>query len=182
MPVLNDDAAIEGPPGEVQMNIEDFDALYALCAAHNFTPATIFQAAWALVLQAYTQQDDVSFGYLTTGREMPVAEISEAVGVFINMMIYRMQLSPEATVASIAKETQQIFLKGLPHQHCSVAEIQHALGNSKPLFNTIMSLQSALGDDIFSGETNGHIGFRIVGEQDPTEVSLQVKRLFRSSK
>lgn len=172
MPVLNDDVVIGGQPGEVKMDIENVGALYDLCAAHNFTPATVFQAAWALVLQAYTGQDDVSFGYLTAGREMPVTEISEAVGVFINMMIYRMQLSPEATVASIAKETQQSFLKGLPHQHCSVAEIQHALGTSKPLFNTIMSLQSALGEDIFSGEGDDSIGFRVVGEQDPTEVRL----------
>jgi non-ribosomal peptide synthetase component F len=170
MPTLNDDLVLEGQPGEVKMDIEGVDALYALCATNNFTPATVFQAAWALVLQGYTKQNDISFGYLTTGREMPVAEISEAVGVFINMMIYRMQLSPEATVASIAKETRQNFLQGLPHQHCSVAEIQHALGTSKPLFNTIMSLQSALGEDIFSGEANRNIGFRVVGELDPTEV------------
>ncbi|KAK9855737.1 hypothetical protein MYU51_002451 [Penicillium brevicompactum] len=174
MPILNDDVALGGQPGEVKMDIEGVDALYELCAAHNFTPATVFQAAWALVLQAYTGQDDVSFGYLTAGREMPVSEISEAVGVFINMMIYRMQLSPEATIASIAKKTQQSFLRGLPHQHCSVAEIQHALGTSKPLFNTIMSLQSALGEDIFSGEGKNDIGFRVVGEQDPTEYDVSV--------
>lgn len=170
MPILNDDIAIEGQQGELKVNIEGVDAIYALCAAENFTPATIFQAAWALVLRAYTGQDNVCFGYLTAGREVPVAEISEAVGVFINMMVYRMQLSPQDTVTSLAKETQHSFLRGLPHQHCSVAEIQHALGASKPLFNTIMSLQSALGEDIYGGETNETVGFRVVGELDPTEV------------
>ncbi|KAJ6068698.1 hypothetical protein N7499_010585 [Penicillium canescens] len=174
MPTLNDDLVLEGQPGEVKMDIEGVDALYALCAVNNFTPASVFQAAWALVLQAYTKQNDISFGYLTTGREMPVAEISEAVGVFINMMIYRMLLSPESTITSIAKETQQNFLRGLPHQHCSVAEIQHALGTSKPLFNTIMSLQSALGEVFFSEEANGSIGFRVIGELDPTEYDISV--------
>lgn len=171
IPTLNDDLSVEGQPGELKMDIQGVDALYELCAAMNFTPATVFQAAWALVLQAYTGQDDVCFGYLTAGREMPVAEISEAVGVFINMMVYHAQLSPETTIASLAKETQQGFLGGLPHQHCSVAEIQHALGLSKPLFNTIMSLQSALGEDIFGREADGNVGFRVVGELDPTEVS-----------
>ncbi|KAJ5770020.1 uncharacterized protein N7511_002071 [Penicillium nucicola] len=174
LPILNDDLALEGQQGEVKMDIEEVDALYTLCAAENFTPATIFQAAWALVLQAYTGQDDVLFGYLTAGREMPVAEISDAVGVFINMMIYRMQLSPEATIASITQATQQSFLNGLPHQHCSVAEIQHAIGTSKPLFNTIMSLQSALGEDIFSESAEGGIGFRVVAELDPTEYDVSV--------
>ncbi|KAJ5964403.1 HC-toxin synthetase [Penicillium vulpinum] len=174
IPTLNDDILIEGQPGELKMDIEGIDALYELCAAMNFTPATVFQAAWALVLQAYTGQDDVSFGYLTAGREMPVAEISEAVGVFINMMVYHMQLSPQTTIASLAKETQKSFLGGLPHQHCSVAEIQHALGRSKPLFNTIMSLQSALGEDILSGEPDGKLGFRVVAEFDPTEYDVSV--------
>ena len=169
-PTLNDDLPGESQPGELKMDIQGIDALSELCAAKNFTPATVFQAAWALLLQTYTGQDDVCFGYLTAGREMPVAEISDAVGVFINMMVYHTKLSPESTVASLAKEIQQSFMGGLPHQHCSVAEIQHALGLSKPLFNTIMSLQSALGEDLFGGEPDGKLGFKVVDELDPTEV------------
>ncbi|CAG8909366.1 unnamed protein product [Penicillium egyptiacum] len=174
IPTLNDDLLVEGQPGELKVDIQGVDALYELCAAKNFTPATVFQAAWALVLRAYTGQDDVCFGYLTAGREMPVTEVSEAVGVFINMMVYHTHISPETTIASLVKETQQSFLGGLPHQHCSVAEIQHALGLSKPLFNTIMSLQSALGEDIFGGEADGRVGFRVVGELDPTEYDVSV--------
>ncbi|KAG0156359.1 hypothetical protein PDIDSM_3537 [Penicillium digitatum] len=173
-PTLNDDLPGESQPGELKMDIQGIDALSELCAAKNFTPATVFQAAWALLLQTYTGQDDVCFGYLTAGREMPVAEISDAVGVFINMMVYHTKLSPESTVASLAKEIQQSFMGGLPHQHCSVAEIQHALGLSKPLFNTIKSLQSALGEDLFGGEPDGKLGFKVVDELDPTEYDVSI--------
>ncbi|EAW11679.1 putative nonribosomal peptide synthase [Aspergillus clavatus NRRL 1] len=173
-PALNDDLTSENQLHELTINMEDADAIQKFCATHNVTPATVFQAAWALVLKAYTGQDDVCFGYLTAGRDFPVPNISNAVGVFINMMTYRMRLAATDTVADVIKETQEGFLRGLSHQQCSIAEIQHALGVSQPLFNTIMSLQSALGEEIAGADIDKTIRFRVVNEQDPTEYNISV--------
>ncbi|THC98393.1 hypothetical protein EYZ11_002112 [Aspergillus tanneri] len=181
-PVVNDDITDDNKLHELAVDMENADAIHAFCAAHNVTPATVFQAAWALVLKTYTGQDDVCFGYLTAGRDLPVPNISDAVGVFINMMIYRMRLSSDHTVATLIKETQDGFLKGLSHQHCSIAEIQHALGTGQALFNTILSLQSSLGEEISGGDPDRTIRFQVVGEHDPTEVfvSLLIIPGFRS--
>ncbi|GFF35522.1 nonribosomal peptide synthetase 8 [Aspergillus udagawae] len=176
-PVLNDGVDGENKLHELTIDIEDTNAIHAFCAKHNVTPATVFQAAWTLVLKAYTGQDDISFGYLTAGRDFPVPNISDAVGVFINMMTYRIRLSGDSTVSAVVKETQDAFLRGLSHQQCSIAEIQHALGMNQPLFNTIMSLQSAVGEEISGAGSEKSISFKVVGEQDPTEYNISVNVL-----
>ncbi|EEQ35622.1 peptide synthetase [Microsporum canis CBS 113480] len=174
-PALNDDFSVkENRPRELLVEIENADAIHAFCALHNFTPATVFQAAWAITLKAYTGRDDVCFGYLTSGRDLPVPNIHNAVGVFVNMMIYRASLLADKAVSVVLKEAQDSFLSGLPHQHCSVAEIQHALCVSQPLFNTILSLQSAESEVIATvGSGNGVI-FRVIAERDPTEYNISL--------
>ena len=181
-PTLNDDfSGGENQPREIVTNIKNTDALHRLCAAHNFTPATVFQAAWALTLRAYTRRDDVCFGYLTSGRDLPVPNIHNAVGVFVNMMIYRASLSPDKVVSAVLTEVQHNFLRGLPHQHCSIAEIQHALGISQSLFNTILSLQSAQDETIATDGSDRGIALSVVSEKDPTEVYMALSTLFCAS-
>ncbi len=52
---------------------------------HSVTPASVFQAAWAMVLHQYTQSDQVCFGYALAGRDIPVEAAGEIVGPFVNL-------------------------------------------------------------------------------------------------
>ncbi|RDW67211.1 Nonribosomal peptide synthetase 8 [Aspergillus mulundensis] len=176
-PILNDDTEGENKLHELTVDLDDAKAIHSFCERHNVTPAIVFQTAWALVLKAYTGQDDVCFGYLTAGRDVPVSDITDAVGVFINMITYRAQFTADSTVSTAVRKTQDDFLKSLTHQHCSIAEIQHRLGMSRPLFNTIMSLQSAVGEEIYGGTADETIGFKVVGERDPTEYNISINVL-----
>ncbi|KAL4902747.1 hypothetical protein BDW74DRAFT_180448 [Aspergillus multicolor] len=176
-PTLNDDAEGENKLCELTFDLDNANVIHSFCERHNVTPAIVFQTAWALVLKAYTGQDDVCFGYLTAGRDVPVSDVTEAVGVFINMITYRVQFTADSTVSSAVKKTQDDFLKSLAHQHCSIAEIQHKLGISRPLFNTIISLQSAVGEEIYGATHDKTIGFKVVGERDPTEYNISVNVL-----
>lgn len=151
---------------EIGMELQQFSR------DHNLTPASLVQTAWALTLQSYTGLDDVCFGYLSAGRDAPVAGIEDAVGAYINMLVCRLKLDGSSTLRELVNTVQTEFLDAMPHQHCSLAEIQHALTIREPLFNTVMSLQSALGETI--GATDDGIRFKIVDEVDPTEYDISV--------
>ncbi|KAF9890441.1 hypothetical protein FE257_005846 [Aspergillus nanangensis] len=181
-PAMNDGTSEVNELHEVSLDIDSANEIHAFCANFNVTLATVFQAAWALVLRTYTGQDDVCYGYLTAGRDLPVPGISQAVGVFINMITYHYSFSASKTFSTLVEETQQAFLNGLPHQHCSLADIQHALGVNQPLFNTIMSLQSAVGETISGGRSDEMISFRVVRERDPTEYDLSINVLVSKSR
>ena len=69
------------------------------------------------------------------------------------------------------ESVQSAYAEGLEHQHTSLADIQHALGLSgKPLFNTIMSIQSSSGSAGVDANIPA-IRFENIGAHDPTEVS-----------
>ncbi|PGH20058.1 hypothetical protein AJ80_03708 [Polytolypa hystricis UAMH7299] len=155
------------------MNVEfdQIEQLLQFSEKHGVTVANIFQTAWGLVLREYTGSDDVCFGYVASGRDMPVDGIHEAVGAFINMLVSRLVISKDANAVELVQRMQGDYFASLPHQHCSLAKIQHGLNMSGlPLFNTILSLQKAV-----SNTANGNsVSFEPLEEDDPTDFDIAV--------
>ena len=126
----------------LDMRFTRFDELHELAESSNVTIANILLAAWALVLRSYTNSSDVCYGYLTSGRNVPIDKIESAVGAFINMLVSRIELKPATSLLEIVEKVQSDFVESMPHQHCSLAQFQHDLGLSgKSLFNTAVSIQ-----------------------------------------
>jgi non-ribosomal peptide synthase protein (TIGR01720 family) len=128
----------------LDMRFRRFAELHALAESNNVTLANILLAAWALILRSYTGSSDVCYGYLTSGRNVPVDDVQNAVGAFINMLVSRIQIAPSASLLDVIQKVQNDFIESVPHQHCSLAQFQHDLGLSgKALFNTAVSIQNS---------------------------------------
>ncbi|KAL4997132.1 hypothetical protein BDV10DRAFT_186497 [Aspergillus recurvatus] len=120
-----------------------FAALQNFCETNSVTFAHLILAAWAIVLHSYTESDDVCFGYPSTGRDLPVPGIPDAVGIFINTLCCRVKFGANQTLVDVAKSVQDDHIRSLAYQRSSLAEIQHALGRKgEPLFNTCISIQN----------------------------------------
>lgn len=148
----------------------DTTTLYEFCDEIGITVGTLLKVAWALVLRCFTNSDQVCFGYLASGRDISVDDVSNTVGVFITMLICRLNITPTTSVVELLQEVQEDYLQSLPFQHCSLAEIQHNLDLSgESLFNTAISLQR------YDLETDTSLGisFEKVYDKDPTEVCHQ---------
>ena len=169
-PELNDNNSEPAELHELSYVLKDVSRMQDFCKSHNLTAASVFKTAWSLVLRAYTGLDDLLFGYLSAGRDAPITDIEETVGVYINMMVCRLKLDTSSTTKQVVESLQTSFLSGLEHQHCSLAEIQHKLRIQEPLFNTVLSLQSAVGEVIGDAESETGLTFKITDEIDPTEV------------
>ena len=141
------------------------------CAANDVTCTNIIHAAWALVLRAYTGLEHVSFGYLVSGRDVPVDKVEETAGPFVNMLAARLEVQACTNLRSIVAASKKSYAEALPHQSSSLAEVQHALGLSgQVLFNTVLSVQSTGSVDEGEAPPPG-LEFRSIGGEDPTEVS-----------
>lgn len=147
-------------------------AIRQFCLTHGVTAPNIVLAAWSIVLQLYTGSDDVSFGYISSGRDIPVNKIEGLVGPLINMLVCHLALSDEASVTELVQKVQSDYLSGLEYQHCSLAEIQQGLNLvGRPLFNTILSVQKAAPRIVDNSQHEApSINFVNVGAHDPTEV------------
>lgn len=135
----------------LELRFHKYAELHALAERSNVTLANVLLAAWALILRSYTGTSDICYGYLTSGRNVPVDDVEDAVGAFINMLVSRTQVTPRSTLLDVIQKIQHDFIESIPHQHCSLAQFQHDLGLSgKALFNTAVSIQN-------SGATQGDI-------------------------
>jgi amino acid adenylation domain-containing protein/non-ribosomal peptide synthase protein (TIGR01720 family) len=167
-----------GQLNSVDVEIADYNSrVKQFCAQHGVTLANLLRTAWGLVLRAYTGSNDVCFGYINSGRDIPVHDAVHAVGPFINMLVSRVTSASSDRISTVLESVQSAYAEGLEHQHTSLADIQHALGLSgKPLFNTIMSIQSSSGSAWVDPNTPA-IRFENIGAHDPTEVSCPIQSL-----
>ncbi|RYP18895.1 hypothetical protein DL765_003683 [Monosporascus sp. GIB2] len=160
--------------GAKALEIEKIDitGILAYCQKERVTLANVLQAAWALVLRAYTKQDDVCFSYMCSGRDVPVDGIEVAIGPFISLLVCRVKLEATRRVAEAATKIQDDYLASLPYQHAvSLAEIQQILGlRGRPLFNTGLSF-ARLPDG--NHETSGLI-FREIASRQSTDYDIAV--------
>ncbi|KAL4976782.1 hypothetical protein BDW66DRAFT_150741 [Aspergillus desertorum] len=149
----------------------NFAALQNFCETNSITFANLILAAWAIVLRSYTKSNDVCFGYPSTGRDLPVPGIQNAVGIFINTLCCRVKFGADQTLVDVAKSVQDDHIRSLAYQRSSLAEIQHEFGRKgEPLFNTCISIQNHSED---KAEIAG-ISFEFQKAYDPCEYPMTV--------
>ena len=174
LPKLN---GVQGQPkrlNAIYLDFKRFAELTDFCRANELTLSNVMLAAWGLVLRQYTAKDDVCFGNLTAGRDAPVEGIQDTVGAFINMLICRVNFTASGSIQNIIRKVQNDYLESLPHQHCSLAKLQHDLGFSgEPLFNTAVSIQNQLSTRDAEKEGDS-LEIEPISDHDPTEYAVTV--------
>lgn len=112
----------------------DAKSIREFCRAHGLTHASLFQVAWALVLRVYVGSSSSSidssicFGYLSSGRDVPVKHIGEIIGAVCNMLVFKMDLndqSRELSLLELVQRAQDDWTASLQHQFMPLADIQH---------------------------------------------------------
>lgn len=162
-----------GSVSYVTRKLDDLRPLQVFCGENGVTLFSLVQLAWGLVLRAYTASDAVCFGYLVTGRNMPIAGIDKVIGPLINILVSKMHLDGSNAIADLVRSIHSDFLRGLGHQHTSLAEIYHSLGISgRGLFNTVVSVQTK-SEQQQVNHTSG-LSIRTVDSDDPTEVAFSI--------
>jgi brevianamide F synthase len=158
---------------------QDLDRLDTFWRSNRLTVANIFQLAWALLLQHYTNASDVCFGSIVSGRDIPLQHIWQMVGPFFNILPCRMVLDNDndkakpRTVLDVLRENQNNIQRRNDHHHCSVPEVIRQAGldiqGDKQLFNTVLTVQPE-----FESSTTTGIGFNLLELDDATEVSSRL--------
>lgn len=82
--------------------------------AHGCTLFMALLAGYAVVLQRYTERDDLCIGVTTAGRNMP--QLESLIGFFINILPLRIQLSDPLSVRDFMAAVRQMTLDAYDHQ------------------------------------------------------------------
>lgn len=124
---------------ETVISLEETAGIKNFVRAHGITLNTLLQAAWGILLSFYTQRNDLLFGVTVSGRSIPIEQVEEMVGIFINTIPFRMRLSPEENLLSLMLRIQNEMAELYKYSHISLAKIQNWLGGkeNRTLFDTI---------------------------------------------
>ncbi|HZO76370.1 MAG TPA: amino acid adenylation domain-containing protein [Ktedonobacteraceae bacterium] len=121
--------------------------LKALSQRENVTLYMTLVAAFLVLLQRYSHQDDLLLGTTTAGRTF--AETQPVFGYFINTLVLRTDLSGNPTIHELLERVREVTLAADAHQHLPfdmlVRELQleRSPGQS-PLFQVFLTLDPPL--------------------------------------
>ncbi|KAL8995122.1 MAG: hypothetical protein Q9169_005085 [Polycauliona sp. 2 TL-2023] len=171
-PALTDGLDEEKQLRNLELELRDVARLRSFCTQRGITLSTALQFVWSLVLRAYTGNQNVCFGYLSSGRDAPIDNIESAVGLFISMLVCRMDCSNEVQIGSALEQIRDDYTQSMSHQAFSLGDMQHELQLSgKSLFNTAFTYQRRPAQ----AETKDQgITFNILDAHDPSEYDLTV--------
>jgi non-ribosomal peptide synthetase component F len=172
-PSLTDGGRGEKELKSFVLDLAQTSELQSFCTKHGVTLSNVLQFAWALTLRSYTGSTDVCFGYLSSGRDVPIPDIQgSAVGAFINMLTCRISLNEDLRLSQALQQIQSDFVHSMAHQSCSLADVQHELGLSgASLFNTAFTFQKR---QTSTRSDDSPVVFDVIETHDPSEYDVTV--------
>lgn len=138
---------------KIYLSSDATSALNELAQTHQLTLDTLVEGAWALLLSRYSAKADVVFGAVRSCRDFSIEEAETMVGLLINTLPVRAQLTADMPLLS--------WLKALKRQRVAVAEYEQTplvdvqawsdIQGDHPLFESIFvfgqNINSALQKD-----------------------------------
>ena len=154
-----------------QLKLEDLPRLNLFCAQNGATLSNVLQMVWSLVLRVYTGNETICFGYITSGRDVPVQGIQDTVGLFISMLVCHLELDDNLEVNKALEQIQADYSDSMGHQAFSLSNMQHEMGGGQALFNTVFTFQRR-----FKSSDKGidKLEYEVISAYDPGEYPLTV--------
>ncbi|WP_422751932.1 non-ribosomal peptide synthetase/MFS transporter [Micromonospora sp. WMMD708] len=147
---------------EFRLDPAETGRLTALTRESGGTLFMTLLAAYQVFLARHAGQEDFAVGASVAGRSAP--ELENVVGMFINMLPLRAELTGDPTFTELLERTRRSVLDGFEHAEVPFAKVVHELGlprdvSRSPVFQAMFVLQ------------NYEMG-RFTGVSDATDVTF----------
>lgn len=159
LPLLNLPTDCPRPPlrtykGEIyrfQINKEILDRTKLLSQQTGTTLFMVLLAAYKVLLMKYTKQNDILVGTPSAGRRN--MDIEGIVGCFINMLVYRTDVSENRSFLSVLHSVKKDAIEADENQDIPFEMIIEALKTKRdfsfpPIFQTMFVFQNGLGQEL----------------------------------
>lgn len=129
---------------DATLTVELSNALEDACRAHNLTPNTWVQGAWALLLARHARSQDVVFGVTTSGRPAELSGVEAMLGLFINSLPLRVALDDSTLLQDWLRQLLAQNLELRRYEHAPLVEIARYAGRpGVPMFETLVVFENA---------------------------------------
>ncbi|MGH1397091.1 MAG: non-ribosomal peptide synthetase [Trichormus sp.] len=124
--LVDSNPTTQGGFGEqtMQLSTKITARLQSLAAEHQLTLNTLVQGAWALLLSRYSGESDIVFGATRACRYSSVPGAHSMVGLLINTLPVRVQVSGEKPLLTWLRELRSQWLALRDYEHTPLVNIQ----------------------------------------------------------
>jgi amino acid adenylation domain-containing protein/non-ribosomal peptide synthase protein (TIGR01720 family) len=119
-------------------------ALQTLARQHKLTLNTVLQGAWAILLSRYSGEEDVVFGATSAGRPPALVGSESMVGLFINTLPVRVQVSGNELLIPWLQKLQAQQLEAQQYEYSPLVQVQgwSEVRRDLPLFESIFVFEN----------------------------------------
>src|SRR5215472_426547 len=148
---------------QASLSYELSSRIVNMARSRHVTLNTILQSAWAVLLSRYSGENDIVFGTTVSGRPPAIPGIEAMVGLLINTLPVRVQLSSDLSVANLLVQMGEIQQELRNYEYSPLVEIKKwsRLPSGKPLFESIFVLENIPEEPVRNPHPNGHRQFEI---------------------
>ena len=131
----------------VALSKEAADGLKWISRREGTTLFMTLLAAFAVLLQRYSSQDDVAIGTVSSGRKR--SELEGLLGYFLNPLVLRNDLSGDPTFVELLRRTRNVTLDALSNDDAPFTQVVNEVRPSRslsvnPLFQVLLTLEPPL--------------------------------------
>ncbi|MFN8596431.1 MAG: amino acid adenylation domain-containing protein [Anaerolineae bacterium] len=129
---------------EVRLSAATTAVLQSLARQQHLTLSTIVQGAWALLLSRYSGEDDVLFGATVSGRPVDLPDAETMIGLFINTLPVRVQISADISTIDWLKSLQAQLVELRQYEYSPLVQIQSwsEVPRGQPLFESLLVFEN----------------------------------------
>ncbi|HEU5374050.1 MAG TPA: condensation domain-containing protein, partial [Ktedonobacteraceae bacterium] len=131
---------------EFRLSAELTAALQTFTRQQQVTLNTLLQGAWAILLSRYSNTQDIVFGVTVAGRPTSLPGSETMVGLFINTLPLRVDVSPDARLTSWLKCLQEQQSAMLEYQYTPLVQVRgwSDIPHDQQLFESILVFENTL--------------------------------------
>ncbi|NJL63584.1 MAG: amino acid adenylation domain-containing protein [Methylacidiphilales bacterium] len=146
LPILTQKNITKKQPSEQSCNLNSQQTitLQTWAKQHQLTLNTVLQGAFALLLSRYCNTTDVIFGATSSGRPANLPGVASMVGLFINTLPVRVQVSPQTNLIDWLQKIQSQQAAAWEYEYTSLLEIQEfsEISRGTSLFESILVFEN----------------------------------------
>jgi amino acid adenylation domain-containing protein len=129
-----------------QVPVETVYGLHQLAQASEVTPYVLLLSAFAVLVQRYAGQKDITIGTPVHNRN--VAGLEPLIGRFANTLVLRCDLAGDPTFRTLLARIRQVVLEAYDHQEMPFEQLVEAINPARdlrqnPLVQVVFQLTSA---------------------------------------
>ncbi|GIQ69572.1 hypothetical protein XYCOK13_23960 [Xylanibacillus composti] len=163
----------DGGSGAVRMTLDAAatQEIAAYARSMEITPAALYYAAWGLLLQLYSQSEDVVFGTTVSGRPAEIGGIEDMVGMFISTVPLRLRTGGIRNAAEYVQAVHHALKERDGMEFAPLVDIaRYADKTGETLFDTIVVLENYPLDKRL--QESGHLRIRRFEMEEATHYAL----------